>query len=116
MAVHMKKEELVLFPFVRNLAKSERSGEPFKKPNFGTVENPVHMMMEDHVAEGERFERMGAVSDGFTTPADGCATYSAAFQMLKDFETDLHRHIHLENNIMFPRAIEMEKRLAHVAN
>ncbi len=115
MAVHMKKEELVLFPFVRNLAKSERTGEPFKKPHFGTVENPVHMMMEDHNAEGERFERMGAVSEGFTTPADGCATYAAVFNMLKEFEEDLHRHIHLENNIMFPRAVALEKHLVQAA-
>ena len=116
MAVHMQQEELMLVPFVRNLAKSERTGEPFKTPHFGTVENPVHMMMEDHNAEGERFERMGALSDGFTTPADGCATYATAFSMLREFETDLHRHIHLENNIMFPRAVALEKRLAHAAN
>ena len=116
MAVHMKKEELMLFPFVRNLAKSERTGEPFKTPHFGTVENPVHAMMADHNDEGERFERMGAVSDGFTTPEDGCATYATAFKMLKEFEEDLHLHIHLENNIMFPRAIALEKSLMHVAN
>ncbi|MBZ0206458.1 MAG: iron-sulfur cluster repair di-iron protein [Flavobacteriales bacterium] len=116
MAAHMKKEELVLFPFVRNLARSERSGEAFKVPHFGTVENPVNMMMEDHNAEGERFERMKAVSDGFTMPTDGCATYATAFNMLKEFEEDLHLHIHLENNIMFPRAIALEKSLAHAAN
>ncbi|HMN06602.1 MAG TPA: iron-sulfur cluster repair di-iron protein [Flavobacteriales bacterium] len=114
MAMHMKKEELILFPFVRRLAHSERSGEPFKEPRFGSVENPVKAMMDDHNDEGERFRRMREVSDGFTTPADGCATYDTAFNMLKEFEADLHLHIHLENNIMFPRAIELEKRLAHV--
>jgi regulator of cell morphogenesis and NO signaling len=112
MAVHMKKEELVLFPFVRQLVRSERNGEPARKPPFGTVENPVHMMMEDHDAEGERFERMRAASDGFNMPADGCATYATAFSMLKEFEEDLHLHIHLENNIMFPRAVALEKKLA----
>lgn len=111
MAQHMKKEELVLFPFVRRLEQSERTGEPVAQSSFGSVENPVHMMMDDHLEEGERFERMGALSNGFTMPADGCATYSAAFSMLKDFEEDLHRHIHLENNIMFPRAIALEKQL-----
>ena len=116
MAVHMKKEELMLFPFVRNLAKSERTGEHLRTPHFGTVENPVHAMMADHNDEGERFERMGAASNGFTTPADGCATYATAFKMLKEFEEDLHLHIHLENNIMFPRAIALEKSLAHAAN
>ncbi len=116
MAMHMKKEELILFPFVRNLAKSERTGEPFKTPRFGSVENPVKTMMDDHNDEGERFDRMRAVSGNFTTPADGCSTYAAAFSMLKEFEEDLHLHIHLENNIMFPRAIELEKTLAHAAN
>jgi regulator of cell morphogenesis and NO signaling len=115
MAMHMKKEELMLFPFVRNLAKSERTGEPLRKPHFGTVENPVHAMMADHNDEGERFDRMNAVSDRFTTPSDGCATYATAFSMLKEFEDDLHLHIHLENNIMFPRAIALEKQLANAA-
>ena len=65
---------------------------------------------------GVRFERMGAVSDSIPPPADGCATYATAFSMLKEFEEDLHLHIHLENNIMFPRAIALERSLAHVAN
>ncbi len=116
MAVHMEEEEQVLFPFVRALVSSERSSEALDLPDFGTVENPVQMMMDDHTAEGERFERMKAVSDGFTVPADGCSTYAAAFNMLKDFETDLHRHIHLENNIMFPRAIELERSLSPSAD
>lgn len=111
MAMHMKKEELILFPFVRNLAKSERSGEPFRAPKFGTVENPVNAMMADHNDEGERFERMNAVSGNFTPPADGCTTYNTAFSMLREFEEDLHLHIHLENNIMFPRSIALEKAL-----
>ncbi len=115
MAMHMKKEELILFPFVRNLARSERSGVPFKTPRFGTVENPVKAMMEDHNDEGERFARMHAVSGDFTVPADGCSTYAAAFAMLKEFEEDLHLHIHLENNIMFPRAVALEKQLDQAA-
>lgn len=114
MAMHMKKEELLLFPFVRRLAKSERTGEPVKQPRFGPVENPIKAMMDDHNDEGERFRRMREVSDDFTVPPDGCATYATAFNMLKEFEEDLHLHIHLENNIMFPRAIELDKRLAHV--
>ncbi len=116
MAMHMKKEELILFPFVRKLAKSEGAGIPVTAPHFGSVENPVRAMMADHNDEGERFERMKAVSGGFTPPADGCATYAAAFNMLKEFEGDLHLHIHLENNIMFPRAIELEKQLGHAAS
>lgn len=113
MAMHMKKEELILFPFVRNLAKSNATGEPLRTPRFGSVQNPVAAMMEDHADEGERFVRMRKLTNDFTTPADGCTTYNTAFNLLKEFETDLHLHIHLENNIMFPRAIELEKRLTH---
>lgn len=112
MAQHMKKEELVLFPYVRKLEESSTAGGTLPHASFGSVTHPVQMMMDDHLEEGERFARMSALSNGFTTPADGCATYSAAFLMLKEFEEDLHRHIHLENNIMFPRAIALEKSLA----
>ena len=114
MAMHMKKEELLLFPFVRKLARSARTGEPIKAARFGSVENPVKAMMEDHNDEGARFRRMRAVSDNFTVPADGSPLYASTFNMLKEFEHDLHRHVHLENNIMFPRAIEMEKHVTYV--
>jgi regulator of cell morphogenesis and NO signaling len=109
MAVHMKKEELILFPFVRRMEKAQKEPTGLPAANFGTVENPVQMMMEDHEGEGERFRRIEALSKGYQNPPDGCATYSTAMNMLREFEQDLHMHIHLENNILFPRAIELEK-------
>jgi regulator of cell morphogenesis and NO signaling len=112
MAVHMKKEELILFPFIKQLERATGGGAPLGRPLFGTVEHPVQMMMEDHDSEGERFRRIDASSKGYANPPDGCATYSTAMSMLKEFEQDLHLHIHLENNILFPRAIELEKSLA----
>jgi regulator of cell morphogenesis and NO signaling len=111
MAVHMKKEELILFPFARTLERTQREDGALAPPHFGTVSNPVNMMMEDHDAEGERFRRIAALSTGYMNPPDGCATYSTAMNMLKEFEEDLHLHIHLENNILFPRAIALEKEL-----
>lgn len=113
MAAHMKKEELILFPFVTRLelAKREQSAPPV--PHFGTVENPVRMMMHEHDEEGERFRRIAALSNGYTAPADGCNTYRAAFALLEEFEQDLHRHIHLENNILFPKAVALEEELRH---
>ncbi|HQV53371.1 MAG: iron-sulfur cluster repair di-iron protein [Flavobacteriales bacterium] len=108
MAQHMKKEELMLFPFIKQLEKAQRKGTVAPAPHFGTVNNPVHMMMEDHDAEGERFRRIEELSGGYMNPPDGCATYSTAMMMLKDFQSDLHLHIHLENNILFPRAVELE--------
>ena len=111
MAQHMKKEELILFPFIKQLDKADREGTVAPTPHFGTVNNPVHMMMEDHIAEGERFARIEELTNGYVNPPDGCATYSTAMKMLSDFQTDLHLHIHLENNILFPRAVELEKAL-----
>jgi regulator of cell morphogenesis and NO signaling len=70
-----------------------------------------HLFMlwkENMKMEGDRFARIAEVTDGYTVPEDGCTTYRVAYSMLKDFEMDLHKHIHLENNILFPKAIEME--------
>ncbi len=111
MAVHMKKEELVLFPFIKQLEKALREGGAPPLPHFGTVNNPVQMMMEDHDAEGKRFRHIKQLSWGYANPPDGCVTYSTAMRMLQEFEADLHKHIHLENNILFPRAVALERDL-----
>lgn len=111
MAVHMRKEELLLFPFIKELGRVQEKGGVLPTPIFRTVVNPVQMMMEDHDGEGERFRRIKQLSWGYADPADGCATYSAAMHMLEEFEADLHRHIHLENNILFPRAVALENEL-----
>lgn len=111
---HLVKEEQILFPFIRKMVESKTNNTDFEQPQFGTVENPVNMMMHEHTAEGERFEKISALSDAYTPPADACNTYRVAYQMLEDFENDLHRHIHLENNILFPKSIEMEREFASV--
>lgn len=108
LAAHMQKEEMILFPFVRKLATEQQPARPM----FGTVQNPIGMMMHEHTVEGERLARIAELSNQYTPPADGCTTYRVAFAMLREFEEDLHHHIHLENNIMFPRAIEREKQIA----
>src|SRR5690606_16892603 len=113
MAVHMKKEELILFPFIRRMEKAKAEGTPLPPAQFGSVNNPVEMMKDDHDAEGERFRRIEQLSNGYQNPPDGCATYSTAMNMLREFEQDLHLHIHLENNILFPRAIEFESKMGH---
>ena len=105
---HMKKEELVLFPFIRNLVKATITHQQLNTPHFGTVENPIHMMMHEHDVEGERFRKIAQLSSDYTPPADACGTYKVTFSLLKEFENDLHTHIHLENNILFPRAIRSE--------
>ncbi|WP_426480133.1 iron-sulfur cluster repair di-iron protein [Chryseobacterium sp. R2ACT005] len=112
LAAHMKKEELILFPFVRNMMKAKISGTALPQPAFGTVENPVNMMQHEHTVEGERFRKIAEITDEYLPPADACNTYKVAFAMLQDFENDLHKHIHLENNILFPKAIRLEKEFA----
>ena len=109
LAAHMKKEELILFPFIRKMAKAKQENTKLDEPHFGTVENPIQMMMNEHTAEGERFRKIETLSGNYTPPVDACNTYRVTFALLKEFEADLHLHIHLENNILFPKAIELEK-------
>ncbi|MBK7426500.1 MAG: iron-sulfur cluster repair di-iron protein [Saprospiraceae bacterium] len=111
LAAHMKKEELILFPFIRKMAKVKQENIKLEAPHFGTVENPIQMMMNEHTTEGDRFRRIETLSNNYTPPADACNTYRVTFALLKEFEADLHLHIHLENNIFFPKAIYLEKEL-----
>lgn len=109
LTVHMKKEELMLFPFIRKMVKAKQAGNKGVMAPFGTVQNPIQMMMHDHDLEGGRFRRIKELSNQYTAPEDGCNTYRAAFATLQAFEDDLHLHIHLENNILFPKSIELEQ-------
>ena len=110
LAQHMKKEELVLFPYVAKLVQAQET-HTIATAHFGTVLNPIQMMMSEHDAEGERFRKIAALTDNYTPPADACNTYIVTFGLLREFEEDLHMHIHLENNILFPKAIELEKQM-----
>jgi regulator of cell morphogenesis and NO signaling len=112
LAAHMKKEELIIFPFIRKMITSKNNNQFIEKPGFGTVQNPITMMMNDHEVEGERFVKIAELTNDYTPPEDACATYKVTLALLKEFEDDLHLHIHLENNILFPKAIEMEKELS----
>jgi len=110
LASHIKKEELILFPFIRQMAKAIEDNRPLHAPHFGTVENPIALMKADHIAEGSRFEEIAAITNGYTPPEDACNTYKATFELLREFQADLHIHIHLENNILFPKAIALEQK------
>ncbi len=109
LAMHMKKEELILFPFIRKMVKAKQENTKVEVPHFETVQNPVQMMMNEHTTEGDRFRKIEELSGHYTPPQDACNTYRVTFALLKEFEEDLHLHIHLENNILFPKAIELEK-------
>ncbi|WP_179351183.1 iron-sulfur cluster repair di-iron protein [Winogradskyella vidalii] len=109
LASHLKKEELILFPFVKKMVKATLDGGAVPSPQFGTVENPIAMMMEEHDNEGQRFRDIAELTDNYNPPADACNTYKVTYAMLDEFEKDLHLHIHLENNILFPAAIKLEQ-------
>ena len=105
---HMMKEEQVLFPYVTALEAAVLvAGEP-PVPFFGTVRNPIQMMMSEHEAVGEKVAEIRAASNDFALPGDACGSYRGLYDLLQELERDLHRHIHLENNILFPRATAME--------
>jgi regulator of cell morphogenesis and NO signaling len=106
---HMQKEELALFPFVKKMEKAHNEKSPLPESPFGGVANPIAAMMEDHENEGERFEQISELTGNYQVPPDGCTTFQVTMKQLSEFEKDLHRHIHLENNILFQKAITMEK-------
>lgn len=106
---HMLKEEQVLFPYVNALQDADRNGTEPPMPFFGTIKNPIRMMMLEHEVAGETMARMRSASSDFRVPQDACPSYRAYFNLLQEFEADLHRHIHLENNVLFPRAAKLEE-------
>lgn len=106
---HMMKEEMVLFPYIARMEESVVQREPVLPAPFGTVQNPVAMMEHEHDSAGAALRSIRKTSRDFATPADACISYQTLYKALAAFEADLHQHIHLENNILFPRAIAMEK-------
>jgi regulator of cell morphogenesis and NO signaling len=105
---HMLKEEQVLFPYITRMEEAAGDGRAIPPPFFGTVRNPVRMMMTEHDTAGDLLKLLRSVTNGYATPPDGCISFQTLYQALAAFEADLHQHIHLENNILFPRAVEIE--------
>jgi len=109
LTTHMMKEEMVLFPYIARMEEAVIQREPVLPAPFGTVANPVAMMEHEHDSAGNALRAMHSASNGYTAPEGTCVSYQALYRALADFEADLHQHIHLENNILFPRAVAMEK-------
>lgn len=107
---HMLKEEKVLFPFIKDLVAAGNNEKPVQASHFGTVQNPINMMEMEHEMVGKNLEEIRTLTNNYTLPEDACASYSLLFKMLDEFENDLHTHIHLENNILFPKALDIEKK------
>ena len=106
---HMLKEEQVLFPYIQGLEIASEHGDPAPVPFFGTVKNPIRMMMSEHEAVGDLLVLLRGVTAEYALPADACLSYRALYERLAELEDDLHRHIHVENNLLFPRAAQLEE-------
>jgi regulator of cell morphogenesis and NO signaling len=109
LTTHLMKEEMVLFPYIVRMEEAAIEKEPIVPARFGTVQNPVSMMEHEHDSAGNALRAMREASNGYSAPADSCVSHQTLYKALAVFETDLHQHIHLENNILFPRAVAMEK-------
>lgn len=106
---HMMKEEMVLFPYIQKLDYSYSNKLRASFPPFGTVQHPINMMEIEHEEVGELLSKMRMVSNDYSLPDGACPSFTALYHRLAEFERDLHQHIHLENNVLFPRAIELEQ-------
>lgn len=109
MSAHMVKEEKVLFPYIKALVLANANEQIPQAAHFGTVQNPINMMEMEHELVGKNLDDIRVLSKNYTLPEDGCASYSLLYKMLDEFENDLHLHVHLENNILFPKALDLEK-------
>ena len=108
---HMKKEELILFPRIKELQKLADNENVNPQLNITYLQSPITVMEQEHDHAGNLLNEIRIFSDNYTAPQDACTTYRLSFAALKAFELDLHRHVHLENNILFPKAIDMFKKL-----
>ncbi len=109
MTVHMMKEDMMLFPYIVRLEEAVIEKQPAMPSPFGSVKNPVAMMMRDHDDAGEALRELRQTTNAYTAPPGACISFQTLYRALAEFEADLHQHIHLENNILFPRAVAMER-------
>jgi regulator of cell morphogenesis and NO signaling len=108
--MHLHKEEAILFPFIVQYGRAESRNQPTPPVPFGSIANPIAAMEHEHADAGDALQEMRDLTDGYNPPAYACSTVRALYEGLRALEEDLHVHIHLENNILFPRAIGLEKR------
>jgi regulator of cell morphogenesis and NO signaling len=104
---HMAKEEHILFPLCRKLDVADT----LPKMHCGSIGNPIEVMMQEHADTGDELARIRSLTDNFTCPPDACNTFRAMYDSLQQLERDMHQHVHKENNILFPKALRLEKLL-----
>lgn len=111
LTLHMKKEELVLFPYIKRIAKAASENAEVKTSASGSLRSQIEELNKEHDTEGLRFEKISRISANYSVPPDGCTTFDVTYKTLAEFEKDLHKHIHLENNILFKKALDIESGL-----
>jgi regulator of cell morphogenesis and NO signaling len=104
---HMKKEELILFPRIKELQKLADDEKANLHLNITYLQSPITVMEQEHDFAGSLLNDIRILSNDYTPPQDACTTYRLSFAALNAFELDLHQHVHLENNVLFPKAINM---------
>lgn len=105
---HMHKEEQVLFPYIISFEEAKEKNFPLPQSCFGKISNPIRVMFSEHDVAGEILRQIRVLTNDYTVPKDACTSFTLLYQGLEAFEKDLHKHVHLENNVLFPRAIELE--------
>jgi regulator of cell morphogenesis and NO signaling len=110
LTLHMSKEERILFPFIKELVNAKRTGREVVNP-FGDVSNPIRVMEMEHEQVGEDLEEIRQITSEYSLPAGACNSFTILYKKLEEFENDLHKHVHLENNILFPKAIKLGKEI-----
>jgi regulator of cell morphogenesis and NO signaling len=111
-AVHQKKEELILFPFIRKMADAKKNNKAFvRPPATKSVESPVDMLTHEHYQQSDLFQKIAEISHDYTLPDGVDGAFKDSLHLLQEFEINLHKHLHLENNILFPKALKLEKEL-----
>jgi len=109
--MHMMKEERILFPQIKQMVLTQKENSQYFSPPFGSIQNPIRMMEFEHTSAGDALYQIRELSKNYSHPDDACNTFKALYSELKEFEVDLHKHIHLENNILFPKSITLEAEL-----
>jgi regulator of cell morphogenesis and NO signaling len=107
--MHMRKEEVILFPFIEQYGAAIRQRRPLPRPPFGSIANPIAAMEREHSEAGDALGELRTLTRNYELPSYACSTVKALYEALQALEADLHIHIHLENNILFPRALALEK-------
>lgn len=108
---HMYKEEQILFPYIKSLVKLFRDGQAMESSGLDSVAHPIEVMEREHETAGEQLRTIHQLSQGYSIPEGACSSYRVFYSMLREFELDLHQHVHLENNILFPKSLILENQL-----